>query len=74
MNTKYIILCKASNEHFTFESLKELMDFLNPEAELQDAKYHEDLEIYEVAKQLKPTPQAFEKREIVKAWMLRPVT
>lgn len=68
---KYIVLCKASGEHFTFTSLGELLDYLSPEGELHPDDYHADLKIFKVAEEFYAVPKDKVTRPLVKTWMLR---
>lgn len=68
----YIVLCKASGEHFTFNDTKELVDFLNPtEGEPHFANFHEDLRIFRVSGELTPAPKDKVNFPMVRSWLLR---
>ena len=76
MDVKYIVLCKASREHFTFDSLSSLMDFLDPagDEDLQPHDYHNDLRIFSVAQELRPLPKEQVPKLMVRNWFLRAKT
>lgn len=70
---KYVMLCKASSEYFTFDSMKSLMDYVNGEelGEPQFPDLYESTRVFEIVKELSIIPQEEVLQPMVKSWMLR---